>query len=88
MSRNEVVQLVKVFTRLGIRKVRLTSRGELNACLFGNQPVDLLEPLRNHASHEAVAHLVRQALTEKLDCHPMRRGQDPEFAGGMWQVGG
>ena len=69
-------------------RVRLTSRGELKACLFGNQPVDLLEPLRNHASHEAVAHLIRQALTEKLDCHPMRRGQDPEFAGGMWQVGG
>lgn len=24
----------------------------------------------------------------ELDCHPMRRGQDPEFAGGKWQVGG
>lgn len=69
-------------------RVRLTSRGELKACLFGNRPVDLLEPLRNHATHEDLAGLIRQALTEKLDCHPMRRGQDPEFAGGMWQVGG
>ncbi|WP_291270710.1 GTP 3',8-cyclase MoaA [Geothrix sp.] len=69
-------------------RVRLTSRGELKACLFGNRPVGLLEPLRNHASHEELAHLIRQALTEKLDCHPMRRGQTPEFAGGMWQVGG
>lgn len=69
-------------------RVRLTSRGELKACLFGHRPVDLLEPLRNHATHEDLARLIRQALTEKLDCHPMRRGQAPEFAGGMWQVGG
>lgn len=69
-------------------RVRLTSRGELKACLFGNQAVDLLEPLRNHATHEDLARLIRQALTEKLDCHPMRRGQDPALADGMWQVGG
>ena len=69
-------------------RVRLTSRGELKACLFGNRPVDLLEPLRNHATHEDLAQLIRQALTEKLDCHPMRRGQTPDLADGMWQVGG
>jgi len=69
-------------------RVRLTSRGELKACLFGNQPVDLLEPLRNHASHDDLVRLIRQALTEKLDCHPMRRGEQPNLAHGMWQVGG
>lgn len=69
-------------------RVRLTSRGELKACLFGNRPVDLLEPLRNHASHEDLVRLIRQALTEKLDCHPMRRGEAPVLASGMWQVGG
>jgi len=69
-------------------RVRLTSRGELKACLFGNQPVDLLEPLRNHATHEDLVHLIRQALTEKLDCHPMRKGGHPELSQGMWQVGG
>lgn len=69
-------------------RVRLTSRGELKACLFGNQVVDLLEPLRNHATHEDLVHLIRQALTEKLDCHPMRRGEQPNPAQGMWQVGG
>ena len=31
---------------------------------------------------------IRQALTEKLDCHPMRRGEQPNPAQGMWQVGG
>ena len=69
-------------------RVRLTSRGELKACLFGNQAVDLLEPLRNHASHEDLVHLIRQALTEKLDCHPMKKGEQPHLAQGMWQVGG
>jgi len=69
-------------------RVRLTSRGELKACLFGNQPVDLLEPLRHHASHEDLVRLIRAALTEKLDCHPMRKGGLPRFAQGMWQVGG
>ena len=69
-------------------RVRLTSQGALKACLFGNQPVDLLEPLRNHATHDDLVQLIRQALTEKLDCHPMRTGGQPKFAQGMWQVGG
>lgn len=69
-------------------RVRLTSRGELKACLFGSRPVDLLEPLRHHASHEDLARLIRQTLLDKQECHPMRHGQAPEFAGGMWQVGG
>jgi cyclic pyranopterin phosphate synthase len=69
-------------------RVRLTSRGELKACLFGNQTVDLLEPLRNHASHEDLVQLMRQALSDKLDCHPMARGEQPGGAQGMWEVGG
>ena len=69
-------------------RVRLTSRGELQACLFGNRPVDLLEPLRHRASHEDLVQLIRQTLTDKLDCHPMRRGDQPKLAQGMWQVGG
>jgi cyclic pyranopterin phosphate synthase len=69
-------------------RVRLTSRGQLKACLFGNQAVDLLEPLRNHASHDDLVHLIRLALTDKLDCHPMRAGDHPDLKQGMWQVGG
>ena len=69
-------------------RVRLTSRGELKACLFGDQPVDLLEPLRNHASHEDLVRLIRRTLTEKRPCHPTRRGQHPALAQGLWQVGG
>jgi GTP 3',8-cyclase len=69
-------------------RVRLTSRGELKACLFGHEAIDLLGRLRNHASHEDLAQLVRQSLIEKLDCHPMRRGGSPALTKGMWQVGG
>jgi cyclic pyranopterin phosphate synthase len=69
-------------------RVRLTGRGQLKACLFGHQPVDLLEPLRNHATHEDLGRLIRQALVEKLDCHPMRQGRFPQLDKGMWQVGG
>jgi cyclic pyranopterin phosphate synthase len=69
-------------------RVRLTSRGELMACLFGKQAVDLVHPLRQHASHEDLVHLIRQALSEKSDCHPMRRGEPPDTPQGMWQVGG
>ena len=69
-------------------RVRLTARGELRACLFGNQPVDLLEPLRHHATHEDLVQLIRRTLIEKLDCHPMRRGEEPILSDGMWQVGG
>lgn len=69
-------------------RVRLTSRGELKACLFGSQTVDLIHPLRQRASHEDLVHLIRQALGEKQDCQPMRRSEAPGTTQGLWQVGG
>jgi molybdenum cofactor biosynthesis protein A len=69
-------------------RVRLTSRGEMKACLFGNASVDLLEPLRNHANSDDLTRLIRHTMNEKLDCHPMRHGDQPILARGMWQVGG
>jgi cyclic pyranopterin phosphate synthase len=69
-------------------RVRLTSRGELKACLFDQQAVDLVHPLRQHASHEELVHLIRQALTEKSDCHPLRLGEPPDPAQSRYQVGG
>lgn len=69
-------------------RVRLTSRGELKNCLFQNQPLNLLEPLRNHASHEDLVRAIRQSLLEKRECHPMRHGEVPQLPHGMWQVGG
>ena len=68
-------------------RVRLSSRGQLKACIFGSAAVDLLGPLRRHATHEELVRLVRQALTQKVECPTLPLGPsglpwDP------WQVGG
>lgn len=69
-------------------RVRLSSRGELQTCLFGGPSIDLLGPLRQHASHEDLVRLVRRAVGGKLASHPMRHGDRPDLPQGMWQVGG
>jgi cyclic pyranopterin phosphate synthase len=69
-------------------RVRLTSHGALQTCLFEGGTLNLLDPLRNHASHEDMVRLIRQALLAKRECHPMRHGEQPLLAQGMWQVGG
>lgn len=69
-------------------RVRLTSCGHLQACLFGPNPIDLLTPLRNHASHEDLVRLIRQTLKGKLDCHPRRPGDQPRTVQGLRKVGG
>jgi cyclic pyranopterin phosphate synthase len=71
----------------GCNRVRLTSRGELMACRFGNQAIDLLGPLRGRTSHDDLVHLIRQALADKLDSHPIRRDEPPQSAQGILQVG-
>lgn len=72
----------------GCNRVRLTSRGELMACRFGNQAIDLLGPLRQRTSHDDLIQLIREALAAKLDSHPMRRDERQPPAQGTWQVGG
>jgi len=68
-------------------RVRLSSRGLLKACIFGNEPVDLLGPLRHHATHEELVRLVRQALTQKVECPALPLGQSG-LPWAPWQVGG
>jgi cyclic pyranopterin phosphate synthase len=69
-------------------RVRLTSCGHLQACLFGPNPIDLLTPLRNHASHEDLVRLIRGTLTSKQNCHPRRPGDHPRNVHGLRKVGG
>lgn len=69
-------------------RVRLTSRGELKVCRFGQPRVDLLEPLRRHAPQEVLVRLIRQGLRAKRPCHPFQRGGRLEMAQGLWQLGG
>jgi len=69
-------------------RVHLDNRGQLMACLSGNRKVDLLEPLRHHASHEELVRLIRQALSNKRDCPPAREYQQPAVGPDRRQVSG
>ncbi len=71
----------------GCNRVRLTSRGELMACRFGDQAIDLLGPLRRRTSHDDLVQLIRKALAAKPDSHLLHRGVQPPGQG-LQQVGG
>ncbi|WLT30747.1 GTP 3',8-cyclase MoaA [Geothrix sp. PMB-07] len=69
-------------------RVRLTSRGELKICRFGQPQVDLLKPLRQQAPQEVLVRLIRQGLYAKRPCHPLQRDGKLEVVQGLWQLGG
>jgi cyclic pyranopterin phosphate synthase len=69
-------------------RVLLTSRGELKACLFATATVDLLGPLRDRATPDALAQLIRQTLRERRDCPPLHYGDQILLPRHLWQVGG
>lgn len=72
----------------GCNRVSLTSRGELMACRFGEQAIDLLGPLRSRTSHDDLVQLIREALAAKPDSHPLRQDVPQRSAQGTWQLGG
>lgn len=50
-------------------RLRLTSRGTLRPCLLNNYEKDILNPLRNGASDEALKKIILSALTRKPAAH-------------------
>jgi GTP 3',8-cyclase len=58
-------------------RVRLTSKGELKACLFSTGGVDLRGPLRAGASDGDLAAIVRRAVWGKEERHPLFPGMSP-----------
>ena len=56
--------------------VRLTADGQVRNCLFANTETDLRTPLREGASDEVLADLVRACITAKLPGHGIN---DPGF---------
>ena len=50
-------------------RLRLTAAGKLRPCLFSDESVDLLGPLRNGADDEALDELIREAVSRKPACH-------------------
>lgn len=57
-------------------RVRLTADGQVRNCLFANTETDLRTPLREGASDEVLADLVRKCITAKLPGHGIN---DPGF---------
>lgn len=68
-------------------RVRLTARGSLRTCLFGDHEVDLKGPLRETGSVRAA---VRDALSEKQERHLLELGSSRGSGGlsALSQVGG
>lgn len=58
-------------------RIRLTSQGRLQACLFGSEGADLREPMRAGASDDAILAAVRRAVWKKEERHPMFTGMTP-----------
>jgi cyclic pyranopterin phosphate synthase len=57
-------------------RLRLTSEGQLRACLFALDETDLREPLRSGADDEALASLIRDGVAGKWAGH---RINHPDF---------
>jgi cyclic pyranopterin phosphate synthase len=69
-------------------RIRLTADGQLRTCLFSRREWDLKEPLRNGASDEQLADLIRFAVRHKELKHKIN---DPGFvraSRSMSQIGG
>jgi molybdenum cofactor biosynthesis protein A len=61
----------------GCNRIRLTSQGRLQACLFGSEGADLREPMRSGAADDAILAAVRRAVWRKEERHPLFPGMSP-----------
>ncbi len=50
-------------------RLRLTSRGTLRPCLLNNYEKDIITPLRNNATDDALKKIIRNSLTQKPAFH-------------------
>jgi len=69
-------------------RVRLTSIGHLRLCLFGDQEIDMRTPLREGATDDDLAGLIRYGMTIKPDSHHLVRGEPGCGLRALSQVGG
>lgn len=69
-------------------RLRLTSDGQLRTCLFAHAETDLRGPLRRGVDEEALAALVRGAVTEKGPGHLIGRPQFEQPVRVMSRIGG
>jgi GTP 3',8-cyclase len=69
-------------------RVRLTADGRLRLCLFGDHALDLRTPLRNGASTEAIAGLLRSAMLIKPERHHLQLGEASSRMRAFSEIGG
>ena len=68
-------------------RLRVTARGRLRLCLFGDGGLDLRELLQSDGDREALQARIRDALTGKARTHGLHSG-DPGATRNLAQVGG
>jgi cyclic pyranopterin phosphate synthase len=72
----------------GCDRVRLTAEGQLRNCLFAHDEFDLLGPMRAGATDDALAGIIRRAVTAKWEGHAIGRVQFIRPRRSMSQIGG
>jgi cyclic pyranopterin phosphate synthase len=69
-------------------RVRLTARGHLRLCLFGDGEVDLRTPLREGAADADIERIIRAALIVKPERHHLEQGASASQLIALSQTGG
>ncbi len=69
-------------------RVRLTADGRLRLCLFGDHEIDLRTPLREGATTEGIAQLLRAAMLIKPERHHLRLGEAASRMRAFSEIGG
>jgi cyclic pyranopterin phosphate synthase len=57
-------------------RIRITARGKLRPCLFSENEIDLLTPMRGGISDEALEGLIEEGVRKKPPSHGVCRGVD------------
>ncbi len=69
-------------------RVRLTARGHLRLCLFGDDEIDLRTPLRAGATDAEIRETIRLSLSAKPERHHLERGASASQLIALSQTGG
>ena len=69
-------------------RLRLTAEGQVRACLFSLEETDLRGPMRDGATDEELAALIRAAVWRKWSGHRINHADFVQPARSMSMIGG